>query len=257
MALIGNGRQTSLFDPKPAPKPKEDARAKLRAYMADPYARTTKRPKTRPAPPANVPGSPLHLAKYSTKNLTDGNFLELQPSRGRWIVSLRGEFMGSFRRGKHANHRDVVYGWWLLDPMSKSPESRSLAACRRAADLLEAHLAASQAASQSSHRPVSRVEAMGETHPKEHRWTVEVGAEPNPDFDTGVASWISIPLRRVPVTSYTEASVVSRDFINNHALGSGNWTGGTIRDASGKVIGHVSYNGRVWDRRGAGAKEIV
>lgn len=240
MALIGNGRQTSLFDPKPAPKPKEDARAKLRAYMADPYARTTKRPKTRPAPPANVPGSPLHLAKYSTKNLTDGNFLELQPSRGRWIVSLRGEFMGSFRRGKNASHREVVHGVWLLDPMSKSPESRSLAACRRAADLLEAHLRAKEARGAES-----------------GNWTVEVGAEPNPDFDTGVASWISIPLRRVPVTSYTEASVVSRDFINNHALGGGNWTGGTIRDASGKVIGHVSYNGRVWDRRGAGAKEIV
>ena len=217
-------------------------RADLQAHMADPYAKPPKRTRRAKAPPpANVPGSPLHIAPYSTKVLTDGNFMMLQPNRGGWIVELQGEFMGSVKRGG-AGRRQVhaiPYNGWSLDP-SGGEGGRSGVACRRAADMLEAHLRAKE----------TRGAEVG-------NWTVEVGAEPNPDFDHGVASWISIPIRRVPVSSYTEASLVSRNFINDHGLGGGNWTGGTIRDASGKVIGHVSYNGRVWDRRGTGAKEIV
>ena len=98
---------------------------------------------------------------------------------------------------------------------------------------------------------------MGETHPN---WTVEVAAEPNPDYSDRYGdprASVSISPHRILVQSYVEAGIVVQRFIAKHELGSGNWTGGTIRDASGKVIGHVSYNGRVWDRRGAGAKEIV
>jgi hypothetical protein len=47
-------------------------------------------------------GIPLRLkpAPYSETNLTDGNFLELQPSRGGWIVSHQGEFFGSIKKKK-------------------------------------------------------------------------------------------------------------------------------------------------------------
>ena len=245
MGLIGNGRQTSLFDVKPKVDAKApvERRANLRAFMAAPYApaKRPKRVRTPKSVTANVPGSPLHLAPYSDKVLTDGNFLMLQPYRGGWIVELRGEFMGSVKRGgagRRQRHA-IPYNGWSLDPHG-GEGGRSGEACRRAADLLEAHFKAKEA----------RGAEVG-------NWTVEVGAEPNPDFDRGIASWISIPIRRVPVTSYTEAASVSRNFIKDYDLGGGNWTGGTIRDASGKVIGHVSYNGRVWDRRGAGAKEIV
>jgi hypothetical protein len=54
----------------------------------------------------------------------------------------------------------------------------------------------------------------------------------------------------VPVKSYKEASRECRQYIEEHNLGAGNWTGGEIYDAkTGEVVAHVSYNGRVW--RGA------
>jgi hypothetical protein len=49
-----------------------------------------------------VEGKPIRLrpAPYSEKNLTDGNFLNLQPYKGGWIVSFQGEHLGSVKRSK-------------------------------------------------------------------------------------------------------------------------------------------------------------
>jgi len=259
MSLIGKPTSLSLFD-RPAPKPQRtqrtdaERRADLRAHMADPYATPPKRPRRAKASiPANVPGSPLHIAPYSTKVLTDGNFMMLQPNKGSWLVELNGEFMGSVKRGapprRHVNA--IPYNGWSLDPNGGEggrsgqafPTWRVLV-CRRAAELLEAHLKAKE----------SRGAESG-------NWSVELAAEPNPDFTHSSYSSdhrgsVSIRSHRVPVTSYLEASSVVQQFITKNELGGGNWTGGDIRDASGKVIGHVSYNGRVWDRPGSGAKEI-
>jgi len=53
--------------------------------------------------------------------------------------------------------------------------------------------------------------------------------------------------RTVRVKDFAEASAVCRRYIAENGLGGGNWTGGEITDeATGKVIGRVSYNGRVW-----------
>jgi hypothetical protein len=72
---------------------------------------------------------------------------------------------------------------------------------------------------------------------------VTLAAVPNRDYenDTRRASKL-----HVPVSSYAEASRICSDFIQKHGLGSGNWMGGTITDARGKIVGKVSYNGRVW-----------
>ena len=42
----------------------------------------------------------LRPAPYSEKNLTDGNFLNLHPYKGGWIVSFQGENLGSIKRLK-------------------------------------------------------------------------------------------------------------------------------------------------------------
>jgi hypothetical protein len=121
MSLLGNGRQTSLFG-EPASKrspPKASPRASLRAFM-------TRRPVRQ-----QVPGSPLRPSPYSEKNLTDGNYLDLQPMRGKWIVTQSGEYMGSVRKLKAG---------WELDAYPRG--GRNEASCRRAADLLQAHFEA-------------------------------------------------------------------------------------------------------------------
>ena len=43
----------------------------------------------------------LKPAPYSEKSLTDGDHLNLQPFKGGWIVTYRGEHFGSTKRGKH------------------------------------------------------------------------------------------------------------------------------------------------------------
>lgn len=52
---------------------------------------------------------PLHLAPYSKQNLTDGNFLEMQPSRGGWIVSSYGEYMGFIKKTKAGWRQEMHY----------------------------------------------------------------------------------------------------------------------------------------------------
>ena len=83
--------------------------------------------------------------------------------------------------------------------------------------------------------------------------TVKLSHRKNPDlFDRG-GYWDepaeSGKTQAVPVNSYAEASKVSQDYIRRNHLGAGNWTGGKIYQGRTKV-GHVSYNGRVWDIEG-------
>lgn len=77
---------------------------------------------------------------------------------------------------------------------------------------------------------------------------VEMKASPNPDYDApDDRATIRIKAFRHEVDSFKDASRAVRHFIETNNLGSGNWTGGRIFDDAGKVIGRVSYNGRVWD----------
>jgi len=92
-------------------------------------------------------------------------------------------------------------------------------------------------------------------HPGVKPWRVELSNAPNPDLQQRPGRersgyWqggIPARSRSVPVASFAEASQVVQDYIRDNELGGGNWTGGRITDyATGKEIGRVSYNGRVW-----------
>lgn len=50
------------------------------------------------------------------------------------------------------------------------------------------------------------------------------------------------------VASLREASNACSVFIGANELGGGNWAGGEVVDATGKMVARVSYNGRVWQQ---------
>lgn len=93
----------------------------------------------------------------------------------------------------------------------------------------------------------------GEPYPEDQleasgKYRVRLSSMGNPDFGEN-------PRCRKPgaeancwkkVGSVAEASTVCRQFIADNELGGGNWSGGEIQDADGKVIARISYNGRAW-----------
>ncbi|MDK9702513.1 MAG: hypothetical protein OEL20_05190 [Sulfuritalea sp.] len=46
--------------------------------------------------------------------------------------------------------------------------------------------------------------------------------------------------------SMAKASALCRAYIEENDLGAGNWAGGAVTDATGKLVATVCYNGRVW-----------
>lgn len=59
------------------------------------------------------------------------------------------------------------------------------------------------------------------------------------------------PLYGVPngskaVVSLAEASKACRQYIDEHGLGGGQWTGGDVLTKDGALVARVSYNGRIW-----------
>ena len=81
---------------------------------------------------------------------------------------------------------------------------------------------------------------------------VEMKASPNPDYDApDDRATIRIKAFRHTVDSFKDASRAVRHFIKTNELGSGNWTGGRIFGDGGKIVGRVSYNGRVWNTDGS------
>lgn len=75
---------------------------------------------------------------------------------------------------------------------------------------------------------------------------VTLKADPNPDFGGGTRQG-TVRKRQTTaeVSSFAEASRVCREYIEEHGLGGGNWTGGQIWE-DGVPVAYVSYNGRVW-----------
>ena len=83
---------------------------------------------------------------------------------------------------------------------------------------------------------------------------VELASVNNIDFNERDKN---IRSRQVVVTGFAEARSVCREYIRDNDLGGGNWTGGTIRDAHNRVVGYVSYNGRVWEWDGKSIKKEI
>ena len=67
----------------------------------EPKAKAAKPRAAKKTTASSVPeGIRLRRAPYSTKNLTDGDYLNLQPHKGGRIVTYRGEYLGDVRRSK-------------------------------------------------------------------------------------------------------------------------------------------------------------
>ena len=83
---------------------------------------------------------------------------------------------------------------------------------------------------------------------------------PNEVIKTGYVELKSsergVPSKKVRVRSADQASAAVRAYIDTYGLGASNWTGGDIRESSGKLIGRVSYNGRVWTPDGLLLQDI-
>jgi hypothetical protein len=76
---------------------------------------------------------------------------------------------------------------------------------------------------------------------------VTLEAVPNYDFSPGGhEASLRVRAQKQRVADLADASRVVQLFIREHELGGGNWSGGLVTDASGKAVGRVSYNGRVW-----------
>ncbi len=90
---------------------------------------------------------------------------------------------------------------------------------------------------------------------------VKLASVGNPDFgqDPNRPLYGCERSKTVKVNSFKAASEACMSFIERNNLGGGNWAGGEIMDDTGKIIAHVSYNGRVWDGEywNTDAKEII
>lgn len=78
---------------------------------------------------------------------------------------------------------------------------------------------------------------------------VELKSVGNPDFgqDPNRPMYGCEKNQTVEVKSLKDAQERCLEFIKENDLGGGNWAGGRIK-LNGKLIGYVSYNGRVWDK---------
>lgn len=76
---------------------------------------------------------------------------------------------------------------------------------------------------------------------------VSLEAFPNPDHSRRSHSGtVRIKENLVKVSTIEEAKAVVREFIDDNDLGGGNFTGGNLY-SNGEKIGHISYNGRLWN----------
>jgi hypothetical protein len=70
---------------------------------------------------------------------------------------------------------------------------------------------------------------------------IDLGQDPTqPMYGTESGVWKK-------VADLDAASQVCRDYLDDNDLGSGNWTGGDVRNAeTQEVVAKISYNGRIW-----------
>ena len=75
---------------------------------------------------------------------------------------------------------------------------------------------------------------------------VKLESKSNIDFDSSdLEGALNIEAYWVVVETIEEAKAVCNAFIGKNELGGGNWTGGDIVDENDKLIGSVSYNGKL------------
>jgi len=90
-------------------------------------------------------------------------------------------------------------------------------------------------------------EVIDEDLDQEAPLTLTLDSRGNPDFGQNPDHPVfGVPGESVSVSSLREASRRAREYIEQHDLGGGNWTGGDVLDHTGQLVARVSYNGRVW-----------
>ena len=78
------------------------------------------------------------------------------------------------------------------------------------------------------------------------RYSVELSAHGNIDHgEDPFARLEGVEYGRRSADTIEELQQIVRDYIEENDLGSGQFTGGTVRDGE-KVIGKISYNSRYW-----------
>lgn len=82
----------------------------------------------------------------------------------------------------------------------------------------------------------------------EYRYVVKLTAHGNIDRGQDPYSMVAEPGEGYGETIEDLRDLVQK-YISDNALGAGNWTGGEVTDLkTDRVIGHISYNGRFWDK---------
>lgn len=77
-------------------------------------------------------------------------------------------------------------------------------------------------------------------------YRVQLASVGNPDFGQDPYQPLyGVENRLAQVSSLGEASRVCREFIREHELGGGNWSGGEVYWGA-EVVARISYNGRIW-----------
>jgi hypothetical protein len=93
------------------------------------------------------------------------------------------------------------------------------------------------------------------------KFTVKLASVGNPDYSQDPSRPLYGAQRNHSreCDSLKQASEICRKFISDNNLGSGYWAGGVISE-NGKIIAHVSSNGRIWEgsrsSRNLNAKEL-
>lgn len=78
-------------------------------------------------------------------------------------------------------------------------------------------------------------------------YKVKLSALGNTDFGQDPRRGLpGVPRKTAQVADYAQAARLCLEYIREHGLGAGNWSGGQIYDAQGNLIALVSYNGKVW-----------
>ena len=89
------------------------------------------------------------------------------------------------------------------------------------------------------------------------KYKVELNSCGNPDRGQDPFSNVfGAYARVVRVNSIEEAQAVVREYIDEHNLGGGNWSGGSVWTEGGEYVGRISYNGRFWDKNSEYGKEV-
>ena len=89
------------------------------------------------------------------------------------------------------------------------------------------------------------------------KYKVELNSCGNPDRGQNPFANVNGAMASVVlVDTIDEARATVREYIEEHNLGGGNWSGGKVWTETGEYVGYISYNGRFWNKNTKYGKEV-